>query len=145
MATSTPPSKKRKISCENRSFNPDWQVNYFIERGGRPQCVICMETVSVMKEHNVKRHFETRHKDKSAMDKEERKEDCKHHAADIQRQASLFKKTVVATRTPAVDNTVASYRVAYLAATSPRRNSSRTACWLWLMRCVRRRRAFSRA
>lgn len=118
MTTSTPPSKKRKISCENRGFNPDWEAYYFIERDGRPLCVICFETVSVMKEHNVKRHFETRHKEKSAIDKEERKEDCKRRVADIQRQASLFKKTIVATQTASFGNTVASYRVAYLAATN---------------------------
>lgn len=83
MATSTPPTRKRKIGSENRSFNPNWQVYYFIERGGRPMCVICLETVSVMKEHNVKRHFETRHKEHSLMEKEERKKDCNVRAADI--------------------------------------------------------------
>ena len=35
MATSTPPSKKRKIGSENRGFNPDWQA-YYVERGGQP-------------------------------------------------------------------------------------------------------------
>ena len=71
-----------------------------------------------MKEHNVKRHFETRHKEQSAIEKEERKEDCNRRAADIQRQASLFKKTFV-TQTAAAGNAVASYHVAYLAATKP--------------------------
>ena len=55
-----------------------------------------------MKEHNIKRH----HKEQSAIE-EKRKEDCNRRAADIQRQASLFKKTFV-TQTAAAGNTVAS-------------------------------------
>ncbi len=55
-------SKKRKIDSESRKFQTQWETdNFFTETNGRCVCVICNETVAVMKEYNVGRHFETKH------------------------------------------------------------------------------------
>lgn len=56
-------SKKRKVTEEGRKFQNAWTVNYFfVEFCDKPTCLICRESLSVFKEANVKRHYETRHK-----------------------------------------------------------------------------------
>ena len=55
--------KKRKVEKENRNFQEKWQNKYFvIEARDKVQCLICLETVAVRKEYNIKRHYETKHK-----------------------------------------------------------------------------------
>ena len=56
-------SKKRKFAKEGRVFNEKWLENYFMmENNGEPLCLVCMQVIDVMKEYNVKRHYETQHK-----------------------------------------------------------------------------------
>lgn len=57
-------SKKRKVDAENRIFKDEWTEKYvFILPTGssKPVCLICSETVAVIKSGNVKRHYETKH------------------------------------------------------------------------------------
>jgi len=62
MATSR--SKRRKVESENRSFNESWTTDYlFVEHNGKPQCLVCGTSVSVFKEYNIKRHYDTNHSD----------------------------------------------------------------------------------
>ncbi|XP_063989608.1 general transcription factor II-I repeat domain-containing protein 2-like [Diachasmimorpha longicaudata] len=57
--------KKRKVTEELRSFQDRWTDNYFfVEFKTKPICLICNEYVSVMKEYNIKRHYETKHANK---------------------------------------------------------------------------------
>ncbi|XP_025416189.1 general transcription factor II-I repeat domain-containing protein 2-like [Sipha flava] len=60
-------SKKRKIDSENRKFMNEWTELYcFIlpERvGAIPVCLNCNSTVAIIKSGNLKRHYETTHKD----------------------------------------------------------------------------------
>ena len=46
-----------------RNFNEKWTSEYFfIENAdGRPLCLICEQTVSVNKEYNIKRHYDSKH------------------------------------------------------------------------------------
>jgi len=58
-------SKKRKVDSENRAFNQEWTDSFmFILPTGssKPVCLICSETVAIIKSGNVKRHYETKHK-----------------------------------------------------------------------------------
>ena len=56
-------SKKRKLAKEDRVFNEKWLQNYFMmQKNGEPLCLVCMQVIDVMKEYNVKRHYETQHK-----------------------------------------------------------------------------------
>ena len=53
--------KKRKVE---RAFQDKLSVQYFfigIAESKIPVCLICNESVSVAKEYNIKRHYETKH------------------------------------------------------------------------------------
>ncbi|KAM9299122.1 zinc finger BED domain-containing protein 5-like [Gastrophryne carolinensis] len=58
-------SKKRKVDTENRDFKEEWTEKYcfiLIATHSKPMCLICNETVALVKSSNVKRHYETKHK-----------------------------------------------------------------------------------
>ena len=43
-------NKKRKYEQENRSFNNEWEENFFfIDNNGKALCVICNSTVKIVK------------------------------------------------------------------------------------------------
>ena len=51
---------KRKVDSENRGFQARWEAEYmFTEVKGKPICLLCGDSVSVMKEYNLRRHYET--------------------------------------------------------------------------------------
>ncbi|KAL3866588.1 hypothetical protein ACJMK2_043875 [Sinanodonta woodiana] len=59
-------SKKRTrtYDAENRIFQERWELSYFfVEHRGAPVCLVCNESVAIMKEYNLRRHYETRHND----------------------------------------------------------------------------------
>jgi len=57
--------KKRKYNDDYRIFNEKWSISYFfIEINRKAVCLVCRETVSVFKEFNIKRHYETKHEAK---------------------------------------------------------------------------------
>ena len=59
---SEPARKKRKIEDENRQFKEEWTTKYFMQHfNGAAICLICRESVKVMKDFNCKRHYETKH------------------------------------------------------------------------------------
>ncbi|XP_053483914.1 general transcription factor II-I repeat domain-containing protein 2A-like [Ictalurus furcatus] len=52
-------SKKRKIDARGRQFHEQWENEYmFVLRGEKPVCLVCYEAVSVVKEYNLRRHFD---------------------------------------------------------------------------------------
>lgn len=54
--------KRRKIDQEGRIFQEKWEKAYFfVEVKGIPTCLICRQRVSVTKEYNLRRHYETNH------------------------------------------------------------------------------------
>uniref|UniRef100_A0A8K9XV45 SPIN-DOC-like zinc-finger domain-containing protein n=1 Tax=Oncorhynchus mykiss TaxID=8022 RepID=A0A8K9XV45_ONCMY len=58
------PSKmaKRKVDTENRGFQTRWESEYmFTKVAGKPVCLLCGESVAVLKEYNLRRHYETKH------------------------------------------------------------------------------------
>src|SRR4029434_4579180 len=57
------PDKKRKVDSKNRKFETEWTDKYaFVLSVGstKPMCLICNETVALVKSGNVKRHYETK-------------------------------------------------------------------------------------
>ena len=51
-------SKKRKVDNKSRVFQEKWTNDYyFIQIKDKPMFLLCSESVSVMKEYNVKRHY----------------------------------------------------------------------------------------
>ncbi|UYV69372.1 EPM2AIP1 [Cordylochernes scorpioides] len=54
--------KKRKIDSECRKFKDQWNIQYFVtESSNKALCLICNESIAVLKEYNMKRHYETKH------------------------------------------------------------------------------------
>lgn len=57
-------SKRRKVDDENRSFKEEWIQQYAFTlptTSSKPICLICSETVALVKSSNLKRHYETKH------------------------------------------------------------------------------------
>ncbi|CAI9721702.1 Hypothetical predicted protein [Octopus vulgaris] len=56
---------KRKVDAENRAFKIRWETEYmFTDIEGKPVCLNCGANVAVLKEYNLKRHYETNHHDR---------------------------------------------------------------------------------
>ena len=54
--------KKRKIVDEKRVFNDEWTEKYmFVGIRDNCVCLVCRETISAVKEYNLRRHYETKH------------------------------------------------------------------------------------
>ena len=55
-------AKKRKVDSECRVFQEKWTDDYFfVEVRGRPVCLVCGESLAVMKKTNLERHYSTKH------------------------------------------------------------------------------------
>lgn len=55
-------SKKRKVDADGKLFQERWEGEYlFVLQGERQVCLLCYEAVSVVKEYNLRRHFDTKH------------------------------------------------------------------------------------
>ena len=52
---------KRKVDSENRQFEEEWPVKC-APPSIRPMCLICQETIAVMKISNLKQHYEPKHR-----------------------------------------------------------------------------------
>ncbi|XP_012597643.2 general transcription factor II-I repeat domain-containing protein 2B isoform X1 [Microcebus murinus] len=53
---------KRKIDQEGRVFQEKWERAYFfVEVQNIPTCLICKQSMSVSKEYNLRRHYQTNH------------------------------------------------------------------------------------
>ena len=56
---------KRKVDSENRQFTEEWTEKCALilpPTSTRPMCLICQETIAVMKISNLKQHYETKHR-----------------------------------------------------------------------------------
>ena len=85
--------KKRKILEKNRSFQEKWTEQYLcIQSGGKALCLVCHETISVLKEYNIKRHYITKHKEYENMTGEARKEKISFLQKSLKGQQSVFTK-----------------------------------------------------
>uniref|UniRef100_A0AAY4BEV8 SPIN-DOC-like zinc-finger domain-containing protein n=1 Tax=Denticeps clupeoides TaxID=299321 RepID=A0AAY4BEV8_9TELE len=85
---------KRKVDTENRTFKTRWESEYmFTEVAGKPVCLLCGESVAVMKEFNLRRHHETKHVDKDKdMDMEQRLQKVEELKRGLKSWQALFRK-----------------------------------------------------
>ena len=59
---------KRKYEDEHRTFLPEWENSYFyIERNGKPFCLICQGSLAHYKASNIQHRFSSLH---ASMDQE---------------------------------------------------------------------------
>ena len=93
--SATSSAKKRKVDIERRAFNPAWKEKcFFMERFGQAQCLICLKTVAVLKEFNMRRHWEAEHRASNfgSMSSAERKDAIDRLSGNLQKTTSFFRK-----------------------------------------------------
>lgn len=55
-------AKKRKVDNERRVFQETWTEDYFfVEVIGKSVCLVCGESLAVLKKANLERHYSTKH------------------------------------------------------------------------------------
>ena len=86
--------KKRKVSEENRIFQEKWTELYlFVSVNQKPVCLVCHESLSAMKEYNLKRHYDTKHATKFETFKGQLRQDkMRALKSQLQRQQDSFQK-----------------------------------------------------
>lgn len=92
--TATSSNKKRKIEDEGGKFNDKWSEQYFfVLVKEKPVCLVCNDSVAVMKEHNIRRHYETRHSEKyDSIQGNQRSEKVNELRKKLELQQSTFLK-----------------------------------------------------
>ena len=85
---------KRKVDTESRIFQEKWTIGYFFTQiNEKPVCLLCSESVSVMKEYNVRRHYVTKHSAKyDSFQGKRRKEKVQNMIKNLKQQQSIFTK-----------------------------------------------------
>ena len=93
--SATSSAKKRKVDIERRAFNPAWNEQYFFYGAlWTAQCLICLKTVAVLKEFNMRRHWEAEHRASTfrSMSPAERKDALDRLSGNLQKTTSFFRK-----------------------------------------------------
>ncbi|XP_070761850.1 general transcription factor II-I repeat domain-containing protein 2-like [Enoplosus armatus] len=83
---------KRKVDTECRIFQEKWTRSYlFTEIHGKPLCLVCLQQVSVLKEYNIRRHYETLHGEKyNSLQGQLRREKINELLVGLRKQQSTF-------------------------------------------------------
>ena len=95
-------SKRRKFDNENRLFKEEWKEQYaFILPTGssNPHCLICSQSVALVKSSNLKRHYESRHGGFEKMYKqgtEERKKKIRLLVSQYEKSTMILANTMTA-------------------------------------------------
>ena len=93
-------SKKRKYEEENRSFKEEWTQQYaFIlpPSGSKPLCLICNESIALVKICNLKRHYDAKHRKFESMypqKTEERKNKIDRLKLQYERSATILSNSM---------------------------------------------------
>lgn len=108
------PNKKRKVDNESRTFRDIWtEMYFFIVYNGDPVCLICKEKVSIMKEYNLRRHYDTKHG--NVYDNilgQNRREKAEELQRNLSKQQNLFKKLANESSSAVEASYAVSYKIA---------------------------------
>ncbi|XP_034078937.1 LOW QUALITY PROTEIN: general transcription factor II-I repeat domain-containing protein 2B-like [Gymnodraco acuticeps] len=87
-------SRKRKNDADGRVFQERWEGKYmFVLQGEKPVCLLCYEAVAVVKEYNLRRHFETKHGAKYAkISHQEKQQIAQELKGKLRSQQNVFAK-----------------------------------------------------
>ena len=103
-------AKKKRIEDERRTFQKQWTDKYFfIASAEKVLCLICKKSTPVMKDYNLKRHFEKNHKTYQQLVGEKRTQKIEKLQKEFVAQQLMFKKS----NQESQESTHASYVVAY--------------------------------
>ncbi len=103
---------KRTLKEENRTFNDEWELQYFVvSDNGKMHCLLCDTVILTVKKYNAHQHYGT-HKDNkyAKLEGESRNIALKKLKDGKQKQKQFFHKVLH----QANATTEASYKVAYL-------------------------------
>ena len=94
---------KRKIGSKGRVFNSEWTNKYlFTIVNSKILCLVCQNVVSVPKEYNLRRHFETNHPNLAGLDTNKKSLKAESLLANLCSEQNFFKlpgnESVSATR-----------------------------------------------
>ena len=103
-------AKKRRIEDEGRTFQELWIDKYFfIANAEEALCLICKKSIPVMKDYNLKKHFEKNHKTYQLLVGEKRAQKIEKLRKEFVTQQLMFKTSNQESQV----STHASYVVAY--------------------------------
>ena len=82
------------MDSECRNFNKEWTNKFFFTNlGNKALCLICKETVAVLKTFNIERHFETKHKLKfKSLSSQERTKKAELMISQLKKEKFAFTK-----------------------------------------------------
>ena len=88
----------------------------FVNHFGKPTCLISNVFVAVNKEFNIKRHYDTKHSNFSKFVGQAKRDKLDRLKDSLKKQSSVFRRQT----TDSKNNTLASYRVAFIIAEDKR-------------------------
>lgn len=85
---------RRKVDKEGRVFNNDWKYKYFVKLHSENQaiCVICNTVLAVLKEYNLRRHYNSCHANYDQHTGRERQEKYASLAQNLAAQQQHFNR-----------------------------------------------------
>lgn len=107
----------RRWHTDKRHFKRTWEEEYFFtDINSKAVCLICGQSVAVLKEYNIRRHYETRHAAFSRFKGEARKTKSRELLAKLRSQQNTLTRPSSAQESA----TQASYEISALIARSGR-------------------------
>ena len=91
-------AKKRKVDGECRVFKKECTTkNFFTEVGSTAVCLTCQKNVAVVKEYNIRRHFDTNHANyRSSLSTQQREVTSQRLVTNFRiQQNTLFQQSAV--------------------------------------------------
>ena len=103
-------TKKRRVEDEGCTFQEQWTKKYFfVAHTEKALCLVCKKSIPVMKDYNLRRHFEKNHQAYQLLKGEKRMQKIEKLKKEMAAQQFMFKKS----NQEAQASTHASYVVAY--------------------------------
>lgn len=107
-----PFKRARTLAQENRVFQADWEVKYFvIENDGKAHCLLCHVVIKSVKTFNIERHYKTHAAEYDCYQGNSRKMKLESLKSAHTKQTNFFKQA-----NDSKDVTLASYRISHLLA-----------------------------
>ncbi len=94
--------KSRQWHTDKRNFKKVWQDEFlFTEVKSKAVCLVCKQSVAVLKEYNIRRHYETKHSAAfSKYNGEERKKKANELLAKLRSEQSALLRPSSAQEAP---------------------------------------------
>ena len=105
-------AKKRRIEEEGRTFQEQWTLDsqvFFVAHAENALCLICRKSIPVIKDYNLKRHYEKNHEAYQPLVRNKRTQKIEKLRKEFLAQQLMFKKSNQESQA----STHASYEVAY--------------------------------